>query len=225
MEADRGVDADTLVAVSEQSEQLILRNLGGERLRKEDLGSLIDVRGDVHAPDGALAIERIAADPVGEVGATIRCPGHADAHESVVDDAEVFLTEGVAVGDEREGVHLPFRELIEDEMSAQVAVEGVAWFEEEASRTIGIVGDRRGDREGLIGRSGRHPHVLLHPAALGGLVLVLVTPTGVRPFEQVHQAFTLLRLVTVIIDANHVAEGVEGDLLGVADAVGEDFET
>ena len=109
-------------------------------------------------------------------------------------------------------------------MATQVAVEGVTGLEEEASRTIGIVGDRRGDREGLIGRAGRHPHVLLHPAALGGLVLVLIAPTAVRAFEQVHQALALLRLIAVIIDADHVAEGVEGDLLGIADTVGEDFE-
>ena len=112
MEADRGVDADALVAVTEQSEQLILRDFGGQRLRKDGFGGLIDVQGDVHAPDRALAVERVAADPVREVGATIRCPGHADAHESVVDDAEVFLTESVALGDKREGVHLPLRELI-----------------------------------------------------------------------------------------------------------------
>lgn len=54
---------------------------------------------------------------------------------------------------------------------------------------------------------------------------MLVTPAGVRPFEQVNQALTLLRLVAVVVDADHVAEGVEGDLLGVTDAVGEDFET
>ena len=225
MEADRGVDADALIAMTEQPEQFFRRDGDGERLGEYFFGSLFDVRGDVHAPDRALAVKRVTADPIGEVGAAIRCPSHADAHQPVIDDAEVFLTESVALGDKREGVHLPLRELIEDEMSAQVAVEGVAWFEEEAGRSVGIVGDRRGDREGLVGRAGRHPHVLLHPAAVGGLVLVLVTPTGVRSFEQIHQALAFLRLVAVIVDADHVAEGVEGDLLGVTDAMGEDFET
>ena len=177
MEADRGVDADALVAMSKETKQLVLRDLDGERLGEEGFGGLVDVRGDVHAPDGAFAVERVAADPVGEVGATIRSPSHADAHEAVVDDAQVFLTESVAVGDEREGIHLPFRELVQDEMASQVAVEGVAGLEEEASRTVGIIGDRRGDRERLIGRAGRHPDVLLHPTAVRVLVLVLVAPT------------------------------------------------
>ena len=224
MEPDRGVDADTLVAVSEQSEQLLLGDDGGERLGEDCLGGLVDVRGDVHAPDRALAVERIAADPIGEVGPPIGCPGHADAHQTLVDHAQFLLTEGISVGDEREGVHLAFRELVQDEMSAQVAVEGMTWLEEEAGGSVGVVGDRRGDREGLVGRTCGHPHVLLDPAALDGLILVLVPPPAVRPLEQVHQPFTFPRLVAVIIDADHVAEGVEGDFLGVAEAAGEDLE-
>ena len=109
-------------------------------------------------------------------------------------------------------------------MATQVAVEGMSRFEEEAGRSVGIVGDRRDDRERLIGGAGWHPHVLLHPAAVGGLVLVLIAPAGIRIFEQIHQAFALLRLVAVIVDADHVTEGVESDFLGVADAVREDFE-
>ena len=109
-------------------------------------------------------------------------------------------------------------------MPAQVAVEGVSGLEEEAGWSVGIVGDRRDDRERLVGGAGRHPHILLHPATVGGLVLVLVAPAGIRTFEQIHQALTLFRLVAVIVDADHVAEGVESDLLGVADAVREDFE-
>ena len=225
MEPDRGVDADALVTVSEHPKQLLLRNRDRKRLGEDRLGGLVDVRRDLDTPDRAFAIEGVAADPVGEIGATIRRPGHADAHQAVIDHAELILAKSVAVGDKREGVHLPLWELIEDEMCAQVAVERVAWFEEEAGRAVGIVGDRRGDRERLVGCAGRHPHVLLHPAAVSRLILVLISPAGVRTLQEIHQPLTLLWLVAVIVHADHVAEGVEGDLLGVADAVSEDFET
>ena len=109
-------------------------------------------------------------------------------------------------------------------MAAELSVEGVARLVQEAGRTIRVIGDRRGDEERLIGGALGHPHVLLHPAALGLLILVLVAPAGVGTFEQVHQAFAFLRLVAVVVDTDHVAEVVEGDLLGVPDAMGEDFE-
>ena len=224
MEPDRGVDADALVTVSEHPKQLLLRNRDRKRLGEDRLGGLVDVRRDLDTPDRAFAIEGVAADPVCEIGATIRRPGHADAHQAVIDHAELILAKSVAVGDKREGVHLPLWELIEDEMCAQVAVERVAWFEEEAGRAVGIVGDGRGDGQRLVGRAGRHPHILFHPAALDGLILVLVAPAGVGAFQQIHQAFALLRLVAVVVHADHVAEGIESDLLGVTDAVGEDFE-
>ena len=224
MKPDRGIDADPLIAVSEKREQFVLGDGDGERLGEERFGGLVDVRGDIHAPDRALAVQRIAADPVGEVGTPIDAPGHADPHETLVDHAQLLLAEGVAVRDEREGVHLSFGELIQHEMSTEVAVEGMPWFKEEACRSVGIVGDGRGDGQRLVGRASRHPHVLFHPAALDGLVLVLVTPTCVGTFEHVYQTFTLLRLVAVVVHADHVAEGVEGDLLRIADAAGEDFE-
>ena len=53
---------------------------------------------------------------------------------------------------------------------------------------------------------------------------MLIAPSGIRPFEQIHQPFALLRLVAVIVDADDVAEVIEGDLLRVPDAVGVDFE-
>ena len=109
-------------------------------------------------------------------------------------------------------------------MPAERAVEGVARFEEEARRAVGIIRDGRGDREGLIGSPGRHPLVLAHPAARGLLVLVLVAPAGVGALQEVDQAFAFLRLVRVIVHADDVAERVEGDLLRVADPAGENLE-
>ena len=95
---------------------------------------------------------------------------------------------------------------------------------QEAGGTVRIIGDWRGDEERLVGGAFRQPHVLFHPAALDGLILMLITPAGIGAFQQIHQAFTLLRLVAVVVYADDVAEVVEGDLLGVADAVGVDFE-
>ena len=130
------------------------------------------------------------------------------------------------IGDwlEGEGVHLAVRELVQDEMPAERAVEGVARFEQKARRAVGIIGDGRGDREGLIGSPGRHPLVLAHPAARGLLVLVLVAPARVGALQKVHQAFALLRLIAVVVHAEHIPERVEGDFLRVADPAGEDLE-
>ena len=224
VQPDRGVHADALVTVTEQREQFIFRDGHGERLGEDGFRGLIDVGRDLEAPDRAFAVERVTADPVGEVGATVDAPGHADAHQTLVDHTQFLLTEGVAVRCEREGVHLALRELVQDEMATQVAIDGMTRFEEEAGRTVGIVGDRRDDREGLVGGAGREPDVLFHPAALDGLILMLVAPTGVGAFEEVHQAFAFLRLVAVVVHADHVAEGVKGDLLGITDAMGVDLE-
>ena len=141
-----------------------------------------------------------------------------------MDGAQAGHAEAIGGWLQGEGVHLAVRELIEDEMPAERAVEGVARFEEEARRPVGIIRDGRGDREGLIGSAGWHPLVLAHPAARGLLVLVLVAPAGVGALQEVHQAFAFLRLVRVIVHADDVAERVEGDLLRVADPAGEDLE-
>ena len=110
-------------------------------------------------------------------------------------------------------------------MSAQVAVKGVARLVQEAGGSIGVVGDRRGDEQRLVGGAFRQPHVLHHPAALELHVLVLAAPAGVGTLEQVDEAFAFLRLVGVVIHADDVPEIVEGDLLEIADAGGEDLET
>ena len=109
-------------------------------------------------------------------------------------------------------------------MPAEGAVQGVARFEEEARRAVGIIRDGGRDRERLIGGAGRHPLVFAHPAARGLLVLVLVAPAGVRTFQEVHQPFAFLRLIPVVVHADDVAERIEGDLLRIADPAGEDLE-
>ena len=224
MQADGSIDAHALVSMSKEFQALFLRHQGGERLRQELFGRLVDVRCHVETPHGAFAVEGISADPVGVIGPSVGAPGHADTHDTLGDGPEIGLPEAVRVSFQGEGIHLALRELVQEVMAAQVAVQGVAGFAQEAGRTVGVVGDGRSDVEGLVGCAVRQPHVLLHPAAVGLLILVLVAPAGVGALEQIHQALPFLRLVAVVVDADDVAEIVEGDLLGVADAVREDLE-
>ena len=83
------------------------------------------------------------------------------------------------------GVHLPVRELIEDELAAQGTIQRVAWLPQEASGTIGVIGDRRGIAKGLIRGTVRLPDVFTHPAAIQLHVLVLIPPTRIGTFDDV----------------------------------------
>ena len=224
IEAERGVDPHALIGVPKQAEQALLREGRGERQGEDFLRDRVRLGGHVHAPDRALAVEGVAPDPVGEIGAAIGSPGHPDAHEAGVDRAQARHPEPVGRRLQGERVHLAVRELVQDEVPTEGAVQGVARFEEEARRAVGIIRDGGRDRERLIGGAGRHPLVFAHPAARGLLVLVLVAPAGVRTFQEVHQPFAFLRLIPVVVHADDVAERIEGDLLRIADPAGEDLE-
>ena len=86
---------------------------------------------------------------------------------------------------ESESVHLTVRELIEDELTAQGTIQRVAWLPQEASGTIGVIGDRRSVAEGLIRGTVRLPDVFTHPAAIQLHVLVLIPPTRIGTFDDV----------------------------------------
>ena len=224
VKSDGGVDAHALVAMAEQTEAFLLGHGDGERLRQECFGRLVDVRSHVETPHGALAVEGISADPIRVIGPSVGAPGHADTHDALGDRPEIGLAEAVLVSFQGESVHLALRKLVEEVMATEISVQGVSRFTQETGRAVGIIGDRRSDVQGLVRSAVRQPHVLLHPAAVGLLILVLVAPAGVGALEQIHQTLPFLRLVAVVVDADDVTEVVEGDLLGVADAVREDLE-
>ena len=98
IEAERDVDPHALVGMAEQSEQTLPGEGRGERQGKDFGGHRVGPGGHVHPPDGALAVERVASDPVGEVSAPIGRPGHADAHEAGVDRAQSRHPETIGGG-------------------------------------------------------------------------------------------------------------------------------
>ena len=126
VQSERGVHADALIAMGEKAEKFLLGNRDAKRLGEDGLRRLIGVRSHVESPDGTFAVERVAADPIGQVGLAVGAPSHADTHDSGADCAEVGLTERILVGLQCKGVHFSFRELIEEEMSAEFSVEGMA---------------------------------------------------------------------------------------------------
>ena len=112
--------------MGEKAEKFLLGNRDAKRLGEDGLRRPIGVRSHVESPDGTFAVERVAADPIGQVGLAVGAPSHADTHDSGADCAEVGLTERILVGLQCKGVHFSFRELIEEEMSAEFSVEGMA---------------------------------------------------------------------------------------------------
>ena len=112
--------------MGEKAEKFLLGNRDAKRLGEDGLRRLIGVRSHVESPDSTFAVERVAADPVGEVGLAVDAPRHADTHDASADGAEIGLTEGILIELQSKGVHFSFRELIEEEMSAEFSVEGMA---------------------------------------------------------------------------------------------------
>ena len=100
----------------------------------------------------------------------------------------------------------------------------MARLAQEAGRTVGVIGDRRGVAEGLILGTGGLPDVFTHPAAVQLHVLVLIPPTAIGTFDDEDQAFAFLGLVRIVIDANNVPQIVESNFLYVANAGSEDLE-
>ena len=224
VQPQRSVNPNPLVGVAQQSQETLLRNRCRQRKRKDFLRDRVGFGRHGHAPNRPFAIERIPADPVGEVGFTVGSPGHPDAHDALVDRAESHHLETVGRGLQGEGIHLTVRELIEDEVSAQGPIEGVARFMEEPRRAIRIIGDGRGEAQRLAGRPRGLPDVFAHPAAVQLHVLVLIPPTRVGTLDDIDEPFALLGLVGVVVDPDDITEVIEGDLLDVADARSEDLE-
>ena len=80
-----GALTNALVAVTEKGDEFSgsgFGETGGEQeTRLETLG-IFGGGGSFNAPDGAFAIERITADPIGHEERTIGMPGEADAHDA-----------------------------------------------------------------------------------------------------------------------------------------------
>ncbi len=224
--------AHPAVGMTEQLLQIGVRarakSRGDDLHRLPARGSVL-VRRRVERPDAAFLIQRIAPVPVGEVKRALHAPGHADAHDAVVDGARVRHLECRAVRLQLERVHPAGGELVEQEMPAQGRAQRRARLVQEAGGAVAVIGQRRRDEQRLFAAAAfprllRQPDVLQDPAARALHVLMAAAPAGVALIRDVNQPLALAGQVRVVVHAKHVAEVVEGDLLHIAQAAGEDLE-
>ncbi len=133
--------------------------------------------------------------------------------------------EGCTLWFHLEGADRAFREFGDKEGIVVFFVKGGAWVEGEACGTVGVVDVRGGDVGGLE-FAGRLPNVFRHPRVVfRSTVLVVVPPAGIGTLGDVEETLALALAVGIVIDGEDVSVLVEGDLLGVAEAAGENFKT
>jgi len=102
--------------------------------------------------------------------------------------------------------------------------EGGAGIEGEAGRAVVIQTDGWGD----VGRLSFMPwnaEILIHPRIESSTAILPVgTPAGIHVLDDVDEAFFFAGSVGVVVDSEHVAVLVKGDLLHIAESTGIDFK-
>ncbi len=219
-EFELGGLADAEVAVGEELGEFgdfAVGHAGGEEFFQLGFGGAVDLFGIENAVDAAGIGEAVGASPVGEVDIAVGAEfdvgdaGVADEIGAVDDDVGSAARFG-GVGDGALG------EVDGDEVVVVAGGEAGAGVEGEAGGALSAVS---GIGEDVVDVA--FPDFFLHPGAEAGHELVGVAPAEIGVFDDVHDA-GFVGSAGVVVVGPEVAEVVEGEFLGVAEAGGEDFE-
>ena len=175
----------------------------------------------VEFPDAALVGR--AVHPIADVQSAVRAEVDAGVEDAAVNRVFAGHFERRAFG--RDLKRAEFLALGVEEVAAVFFSQGGAGVVGEAARAVGVVGHRRYDPGGLAGKA-RLEEFLFHPdvVRLFTADLPVEAPAGHAAFDDVEEAFPFAGVIAVVVDTEKVGVFVEGQFLGVADAVVEHFK-
>ena len=223
--------ADACIGMAEQRGELGgggVGVIGGDEFFGLGDDRVVGACGVGHGVDAAALGLRPAVGPVGPIKAAVGAEFHVGRERAAEEALGGVHGVGGAVGFQFIGEDAGAGDVADEggdkKSAAERLVEAGAGVVSDAGGAVLEVGERREVVGGLAGKAGE-PDALAVPRAgvAHGGVLVADAPAGIAALDDVDKAFHVA-VVAVVVAGEEIADLVEEQVLGIAQAGGEEFD-